>query len=285
MEDTKSKKVLVIDDEYFVCRSISKILDGSDVETDIAMSGREGLVKARGARYDLVLVDVKMSEMNGYVVVRMLKEITPEMPVLVISGYNTSHTAEQALNCGGVEFVPKPFTPDELKNVVDKYLRGEYVSEAPVAPVAVETGGAEEGPAPVRRDAKVAVGYTAKMPREEGGELYFREQRHRVAEFAREKGLELAAVYEDMSSDEPLMKRPAVNGILAGEKTAGVLLVDSLCYVARSHVEMREFLEVLDREGMRLETVSFLMDKLSQFVRRWYENRDSALKEFSPDMK
>jgi len=285
MENGNAKKVLVIDDEYFVCKSIMKILDADGVETDIAMSGREGLIKARGSRYDLVLVDVKMPEMNGYAVVRMLKEIHPDVPVVVISGYNTSHTAEQAVNCGGLEFIPKPFTPEELKNAVDKYLSGE------ARPAAREPEPAPAAPPPVSRthvpprSATTAVGYAARMPRVAGGDLYFIEQKKKIEEYARDNGLELTGTYEDMSSDEPVLRRPAITGILSSEKTAGVLLVDSVCYVARNHVEMREFLEALDAEGMKLETASFLMDKLSQFVRRWYEDRDSALIEFSPDMR
>lgn len=274
-----TKKVLVIDDEYFVCKSITKILALESVQTDIAMSGREGIVKARAENYDLIFVDVKMPEMNGYSVVKFIREIQPDLPVVVISGYNCEHTAEQAALCGSLDFIPKPFTPDELMTVAMKYLSGPRKNIVAKKPVERRMERAESSsPEIPRRNPLIAIGYSCNMPDFPEADLYFSAQKKGIAEFCKKNNLELRAIYEDATDRDAISERPAIRRILETEKEAGRFVVDSVCYLSQRRKDLRAFLEILDRENIKLETASFLMDINSQFARRWYydKNQDNT---------
>lgn len=266
--DGEKRRALAIDDEIFVCKSIRKILELDSIETDIATSGREGLIMARSGDYDLVIIDVKMPEMNGYAVVRVLREIKPGLPVIVMSGYNTPHTREQAYLSGASVFIPKPFDPDEVRNAVLKFLKEG--APPPPAPLMVDGPIAAQETIPPR-DMKVAVGYVC-APSDGGPGASIDTQKKNILKFALDNGIDLATVYEDSSAEIEASLRPAFLRILEAERMAGVLLVDSIGCIVRHRGELRKFLEKLDGSGMKLRAASSDMDYASQFVRSWYEN-------------
>jgi DNA-binding NtrC family response regulator len=130
-------RILVIDDEAIVCKSCKKILATEDYEVESTTSPKEGIEKAATGNYDLVLSDIKMPEVSGMDVLRIIKEKSPWTCVIMISGYSTVQSAVDAMKSGAFDYVPKPFTPDELLIVIkrafekkilleeNRYLRGE----------------------------------------------------------------------------------------------------------------------------------------------------------------
>jgi len=117
-----ANKILVIDDEEVVGESLRKTLKAEGYEIDIAHNGQEGLRKARMEHFDLIIVDLKMPDISGLDVIAKIKEEQPETMIVMITGYSTVDSATTALRTGAFDYLPKPFTPEEISSVVEKAL-------------------------------------------------------------------------------------------------------------------------------------------------------------------
>ncbi len=107
-------KILVIDDELIVRRSCEKTLIPMGYEVKLSSSGREGLEILEKECFNVVLLDLKMPDMDGIDVLKQIKEKCPRIRVIMITGYSTVETAVQALRLGAFNHIEKPFTPDIL---------------------------------------------------------------------------------------------------------------------------------------------------------------------------
>jgi signal transduction histidine kinase len=115
--------VLVIDDELTVCSSCRKILNEDGYNVSMTLSGREGLERARKEDFDLVIVDLKMPDIDGMEVVEAIKRERPGMAVIIMTGYSTVPSAVKGMKLGAADYVPKPFTPDEMSAAVRRALQ------------------------------------------------------------------------------------------------------------------------------------------------------------------
>ncbi len=115
-------KILVIDDEQISRVSCERILRRLGVKVRLAGTGREGLDILMKEPQDLILVDLKMPEMDGMEVTRRIREFDPNIVVIVITGYATIESAVTVMKEGAYDYLPKPFTPDELLIVVGRGL-------------------------------------------------------------------------------------------------------------------------------------------------------------------
>ena len=118
-------KILVIDDEDIVRTSCSRTLSPEGYEVKLAKNGSEGLKMAREDKFDLVLTDLKMPDMDGIEVLRIIKEQWPETEVIIVTGYQTVDTAVKAIKLGAYDYIEKPFTPDALISAVTEALTGK----------------------------------------------------------------------------------------------------------------------------------------------------------------
>lgn len=116
------KNVLVIDDEPIVLDSCRRILRQEGFDVNGAFNGREGLKKIEEDKYDAVLVDWKLPEIDGMEVLRIIKKNHPEVIVVMITGYPSVESAVKAMKLGVSDYVSKPFTPDELKETIIKAI-------------------------------------------------------------------------------------------------------------------------------------------------------------------
>ena len=114
------RRVLVIDDEDIVRTSCSRTLVPEGYEMELARNGIEGLKRLEESRFDLVLTDLKMPDMDGIEVLRNIKERWPGVEVIIITGYQTVETAVKAIKLGAFDYIEKPFTPDSLIAAVEK---------------------------------------------------------------------------------------------------------------------------------------------------------------------
>lgn len=115
-------KVLVIDDEQIVLKSCARILSAEGYDVQPVQTGDEGLRKLADEKFDVVLTDLKMPDMTGMEVLEKVLESYPDMIVIMITGYSTVQTAVDAMKMGAYDYVPKPFTPEELVEAVGKSL-------------------------------------------------------------------------------------------------------------------------------------------------------------------
>ena len=111
-------RILVVDDEDIVRTSCSRTLSPEGYEVSLAKNGFEGLKMASEERFDLVLTDLKMPDMDGIEVLRIIKEKWPETAVIIVTGYQTVDTAVKAIKLGAYDYIEKPFAPDSLISAV-----------------------------------------------------------------------------------------------------------------------------------------------------------------------
>lgn len=127
----KQKLIIVIDDDPIMRLSCYKILkkDGFCIET--YEDAEQGLARIQAQKPDLLVVDLKMPKIGGMEVINQLQKIDPEICIVVITGYATIGTAVEAMKAGAYDFLPKPFTPDELRLIVNRGLeRSELAKQS-----------------------------------------------------------------------------------------------------------------------------------------------------------
>ena len=112
------KKILVVDDEPFVCDTVKLLLacDGHDVDT--AMSGREALEKFSAGKYDLVITDYSMPEMKGDELGLKIKSMSPQQPVVMITAYAEMLRGAEKPVEGIDHMVSKPFLLEDLRAAI-----------------------------------------------------------------------------------------------------------------------------------------------------------------------
>jgi DNA-binding NtrC family response regulator len=111
-------RILIVDDEEIVLRSCLRILRGEEYEIDTAGDGLSALGMFNENAYDVVILDIKMPRMDGIEVLRRVKETRPDIDVIMITGLHDIGTAVRAMKLGALDYLPKPFEPDELQMLV-----------------------------------------------------------------------------------------------------------------------------------------------------------------------
>ncbi|MFH2063953.1 MAG: response regulator [Pseudomonadota bacterium] len=117
------KNILVIDDEVAVNNNIRKILNKKGYHVDQAFTKPEALEKIADHSYKLVLLDLRIPGVKGLELLQTISEKHPETKVIMITGYASIETAVEAARIGAIEYLPKPFTPDEIRDATDRVLR------------------------------------------------------------------------------------------------------------------------------------------------------------------
>jgi DNA-binding NtrC family response regulator len=134
--------VLVVDDEKTVCNSCKKILAQEGYNVDTALSGEEALSKVKGNGFDVLITDWKMPEIDGIEVASRIKKENPNIAVIMITGYPSVESSIKAIRAGISDYVPKPFTPEELSDAMVRVLtKGKAVPVDLVLDRLTEKGG------------------------------------------------------------------------------------------------------------------------------------------------
>jgi DNA-binding NtrC family response regulator len=117
-----ARKVLVVDDEAVVANSIRKILSRKGFAIEEAFTCKDALGQVFANDYDLILLDMKMTDGNGLDVLQKIKVKKPNQRVVIVTGYASVDTAVEAIQRGASDYMPKPFTPDELYAMTNRVL-------------------------------------------------------------------------------------------------------------------------------------------------------------------
>jgi len=116
-------RILVVDDEQIMRDGCTRILSKEDWEVVTADSGKAGLEAIKeGDGFDVVLLDLMMPGISGMEVLEAAHQVDPNLLVIVITGYATVESAVEAMKKGAYDFIPKPFTPDQLRIIVNRAL-------------------------------------------------------------------------------------------------------------------------------------------------------------------
>lgn len=117
-------KILIVDDEGAIRRTLREILQFEKYDVEEAADGLEALVKIKQRSFDIILLDIKMPKMDGMEALERIQELAPDTPVIMISGHGTIETAVEAVKKGAFDFLSKP--PDlnrlliTVRNALDK---------------------------------------------------------------------------------------------------------------------------------------------------------------------
>ncbi len=117
-------KILLVDDERSIRKTLRDILEMEKYKVDEAVDGFECLVKVKQNSYDIIILDIKMPKMDGMEAIDRLQELSPDTPIIMISGHGTIDTAVEAVKKGAFDFIQKPMDLNRLlitiRNAMDK---------------------------------------------------------------------------------------------------------------------------------------------------------------------
>lgn len=127
-----SQTMLIIDDEEIVLNSCRKIFSEEGFSVVITSSPQEGLRLASDSAFDVILCDWKMPEFNGLDVIEELHRRSPESATVMISGFPSVGRATEAMKRGAMDYVAKPFTPEEISTTVKRAIQRKLTEEKQV---------------------------------------------------------------------------------------------------------------------------------------------------------
>ncbi|MCU0286261.1 MAG: sigma-54 dependent transcriptional regulator [Acidobacteria bacterium] len=115
-------KILVIDDDPSIRNMLAIVLKKSGYDVTCTESGKTSLEKLKKENFDLIISDIKMPDINGIDLLKKIKSITPEIPVIMITAFASANDAVEAMKLGAEDYVTKPFNLDELKIIIDRAI-------------------------------------------------------------------------------------------------------------------------------------------------------------------
>jgi DNA-binding NtrC family response regulator len=128
-----NQRILVVDDEKNIRLTVTQALQTLGYEVASAVNGQEALQKLEEGKFSLILLDLKMPGMDGFEILQRVVDMRPDIRVIIISAYGTVEKAVEAIKLGAVDFIQKPFTPQELREIVTEVLDRNKVEAAQAA--------------------------------------------------------------------------------------------------------------------------------------------------------
>ncbi|MBW2545264.1 MAG: sigma-54-dependent Fis family transcriptional regulator [Deltaproteobacteria bacterium] len=155
-------KILVVDDDQGMRDYLEIMLSREGYDVNTSPGGKEALALCRKRKFDLVITDLKMSGMDGIGLLKSLKEISPEVMIILITGYASGETALAAMKGGAYDYLEKNFEPDDLKNLVKEALSkkgvgkedAQFMKDVKSSPFFGKMTGKSEGMMKVYKDVK-----------------------------------------------------------------------------------------------------------------------------------
>lgn len=128
--------ILVVDDERNIRMTMSQSLEPLGLPVETAVNGEEALSKLRAATFGLVFLDLRMPGLDGMEVLRIIRRTWPRLRVIIITAHGAVDSAVEAMKLGAVDFVQKPFSPGEIRDLAQRVFERETLD----AEEAVEYG-------------------------------------------------------------------------------------------------------------------------------------------------
>jgi PAS domain S-box-containing protein len=111
---SEKESILIVDDNESICRTLRLILEKKGYETETAGTGREAIEKAQARFFNLAFLDIRLPDMAGIELLVHLKEMRPDVAVILVTGHASLKTAVQALNEGASGYITKPLDMDDV---------------------------------------------------------------------------------------------------------------------------------------------------------------------------
>lgn len=127
MSASQKVSILVVDDEINICKNCLKILRSHYDDVEYALNGFDALKLMAAAPFDIVITDLNMERLGGMEVIARINEAFPETIVIVMTGYASVSSAVEVMKMGVFDYLPKPFTPYELRAVVQQAVERKKI--------------------------------------------------------------------------------------------------------------------------------------------------------------
>ena len=125
----KTERILIVDDDEFVCNSLKWLLMDEGYNVEVAIDGKSAVELLDDDRFDLVLTDLMMPDVDGLAVLRKVKSASPNTSVIILTGYGTLEAAMAALEEGAYDFLTKPCEDGEMKYKIRGALEQKRLKE------------------------------------------------------------------------------------------------------------------------------------------------------------
>lgn len=119
---SRTNQILIVDDNPHMTSLLSETLEFFDYKGIAAEDGEEALNKLKENSFDMVITDLRMPRMGGMDLLRTIKDKFPDLPVVVITGFGTEASKDDALSAHADDFLSKPFKVDEIQKLLQKHL-------------------------------------------------------------------------------------------------------------------------------------------------------------------
>lgn len=128
-ENRNSGKILIIDDDTYICKLLDNFLAKSGYETDTAFSGSSASKKIQQNSYDLVLSDYRLPDRDGFHILEQVRSKNTQVPVIIMTAYKELETAIRLIKAGAHDYITKPLIPEEVLGLVNEALQEEQPLE------------------------------------------------------------------------------------------------------------------------------------------------------------
>lgn len=166
----KKSRILFVDDEKNFAQMMARLLQSQGFDVRVAFSGNDALDIFKTEDFDLLVTDLKMPVMDGIQLIRQIRKVKPDQPIVIVTGFpgqmtpwnrRLSESQEEMLKLGSLDCLVKPFTPERLLEVVNKALTTSLTSDDEARPrvpeVKVSGAGDVEKKKPSQRDKLAQV--------------------------------------------------------------------------------------------------------------------------------
>lgn len=116
------KRIILVDDDKHAIETLSKLLSEDGYEVDVCFNGKEAMEKMKRSRYDVIVTDLRMPEMGGLELLKNIKKINPELPVIIITAFGEVDSYLDAFVKGAYEYINKPIKYEELVRLLEAVL-------------------------------------------------------------------------------------------------------------------------------------------------------------------
>ena len=129
MRLARKLKILITDDSKLLRKKLRDELEKLDCEVIEAENGKEAVLMDLQEKPDGVILDIVMPEVGGIEALQVIKEVNPEIPVIMLSSAGTSQKLMETLKLGALDFIQKPYTSDQIRQAVEKIRKKVTLNE------------------------------------------------------------------------------------------------------------------------------------------------------------
>ena len=115
-------RILVIDDDKDVCEVLARNLAEEGYDIAYELQGMDGVIQLRHSEFDAVILDLKLPDMYGTEVMKKIRAVNREIPIIILTGYPSLDSAIETIRYQGVDYIKKPFDIEELRKILHKAL-------------------------------------------------------------------------------------------------------------------------------------------------------------------